>query len=353
MSRKLATIETVSDVLPIEKANAIEKVRVRDWWCVAKKGEFRLGDACVFFEIDSLLPSSNPAFAFLGERSREYTIQLDDGTTATGYRLRTVKLRGQISQGLALPLSAFTYGSGTISSSIVDVQGADLTEFLGVHLWERPVSKSVKSVMGFARGPFPSFIPKTDEERVQNMRVEIEANAGRQCYVTEKLDGTSLTCYWDDGEFHVCSRNLDLKEGDNLYWEAARPYMELLSGYALQGEVFALQGEVCGEGIQGNPLKLKGRKLYAFSIYNLMDGRYLDFESFQLVCGALGIDTVPILDAIRLPSSVAAVLALADGKSELNSQCDREGIVIRSMDQRNNRLSFKAVSNRYLLKEAA
>jgi RNA ligase (TIGR02306 family) len=333
--RKLATINEISEVLPIDNADAIEKVRVRGWWCVAKKDEFHVGDRCVYFEIDSLLPSASPQFAFLAKGSREVTVALESGATATGYRLKTVKLRKQISQGLALPVAAFGL------ENIED--GTDVSEDLGIHLWEPPISRGV---MGFARGPFPSFIPKTDEERVQNLQTEIELHKGERCYVTEKLDGTSLTCFWDTEDppsFHVCSRNLDLMEGDNLYWQSAFPFKELLPG-------FALQGEVVGEGVQGNPLRIKGRKLYAFNVYDIVGRCYLDLETFLLFCKALGVDTVPIIAVdMNLPSDVDTLIAMADGKSDLNPNCDREGIVIRT--QGADRLSFKAISNRYLLGE--
>ena len=332
--RKLATIERIEEIQPIPNADAIEKVRVRDWWCVTKKGEFVVNDPCVYFEIDSLLPSSNPVFSFLGNASREVTIPLDNGETATGYRLKTVKLRGQISQGLALPCGLLDVGFAAV--------GDDVTELLRVHLWERPLAKGT---MGFARGPFPSFIPKTDEERVQNMREVISARVGTRCYITEKLDGTSLTCFWQDGEFHVCSRNLDLKEGDNLYWQAAAPYKHLIHG-------LAMQGEVVGEGIQGNPLMLKGRKLYLFSVYNFESEEYMGFDDFRDFAKAVGIDTVPIIDHdFVLTDDVAGLIAMADGKSKLNLSRDREGLVVRSHDQGADRLSFKCISNKYLLKE--
>lgn len=329
IERELASIQRVEDVQPIENADAIEKIRVRDWWCVAKKGEFLRGDLCVYFEIDSLLPAI-PQFDFLAKGSQVVTVPLDTGGEASGYRLKTVRLRGQISQGLALPLSSFG----------LSPYDTDIARAIGVHKWEAPISKAA---MGFARGPFPSFIPRTDEERVQNMRAEINAHLGELCYITEKLDGTSLTMFRDnDGSLHVCSRNMDCKEGDNLYWEAARPYFDSLR------DGIAVQGEVVGESVQSNPLKLKGRQLYAFNVYDFRSGSYVNFPD---ICAATSVPIVPIIEVSHeLTDDIAGMIASADGPSSLNPSCAREGIIIRTVDQGPRRLSFKCISNSYLLK---
>jgi RNA ligase (TIGR02306 family) len=338
--RQLATIQTVADVQPIENADAIEKIRVRDWWCVAKKGEFSVGQPCVYFEIDSLLPNANPVFDFLAKGSKVVTILKDDGGTASGYRLKTVRLRGQISQGLALPLSAF---------GITGDEGTDVSDALGILKWEPPISKQLATI---ARGPFPCFIPKTDEERVQNLRAVVQRHAGELFYVTEKLDGTSATFYRTEETFGACSRNIDLLDG-NLYWDIARLHemeIHLPIGYAIQGEII-------GEAIQGNPLKRKGQKFYAFNVYDIATGRFLGFREYRDFCTNRGVSCVPVVDTIELPSDVEALIAMADGKSALNPEADREGVVFRPLVEQYNeiggqqrRLSFKAVSNRYLLK---
>jgi RNA ligase (TIGR02306 family) len=330
--RQLATIQTIAEVQPIPNADAIEKVRVLDWWCVAKKAEFRAGDLCVYFEIDSLLPSSNPAFAFLAKGSKESKVALGDGTFATGYRLRTIRLRGQISQGLALPLA-------TVELPPVPV-GTDVSEALGVIKWEPPPSRYLSAN---ARGPFPSFIPKTDEERVQNLGDVVRRHAGETFCVTEKLDGTSVTFYRTAERFGVCSRNQDLLDG-NIYWEAAR-------AYSIEEKLpvgFAIQGEIIGQSIQGNPLNRRGQEFYAFNVYDIRD-----------FCDERGIPRVPVVDeAWVLPDSVVAIVDAADGKSLLSPACDREGIVIRPLVEAREemrggiaRLSFKAISNRYLLND--
>lgn len=339
--RQLATIQTISDVQPIPNADAIEKVRVLDWWCVAKRGDFRPGDACAYFEIDSLLPSDNSAFEFMAKGSRVVTIAIEGGT-ASGYRLKTVRLRGQISQGLALPLAALNLPETAI--------GTDVSEVLNILKWEPPISKQMAAI---ARGPFPSFIPKTDEERVQNLGDTVAQHAGELFYVTEKLDGSSVTYYRTAERFGVCSRNLDLLDG-NMYWNMARARdLE----YNLP-EGFAIQGEIIGESIQGNPLKRKAHELYVFNVYHIAEGRYLNFNDFRYFCSGNNLTTVPIVAVLDLPGTVESIIDMADGKSLLNPDADREGLVFRPLTEQReemrgsqSRLSFKAISNRYLLGE--
>jgi RNA ligase (TIGR02306 family) len=333
IKRKLASIQLISDLQPIPGADAIEKARVKGWWVVVKKGEFKVGDKCVYFEIDSLLPI-RPEFEFLLKGSKPKTMMVD-GKEVEGIRLRTIKLRGQISQGLALPI--------TLLSSVFSIEvGEDLTEILGVLKYEPPIAPDLA---GKVKGNFPSFIPKTDEERIQNMS-EVLTNF----YVTEKLDGTSVTYYKKDGVFGVCSRNLELAEGDTTQWKVAR---ELGLPEKLP-EGMALQGELVGEGIQKNPLKIKGHKVYFYNAYSIRSGAYLNFQALKGICESLGLETVPVLDEnFVLPASIDAMLEYANGKSVLNSESDREGVVVRpkvEMQYNGQRLSFKAISNAYLLK---
>lgn len=336
--RKLATIEAIQEKKPIEGADRIEMVRVRDWWVVTKKDEYVVGDSCVYFEIDSFLPII-PPFEFLIKGSNKKRM-IVDGKQVEGIRLKTIKLRGQLSQGLVMPLAEMTTYSTRALSELDN--GADVTEYLGVRLYETPLPVEL---VGKAKGFFPSFLPKTDEERIQNMR-GVLANY----YVTEKLDGTSTTFYKKDGVFGVCSRNLELKEGDQIQWRIAKQY-DLANKLPNN---MAIQCELIGEGIQKNPLKQTGQDIYIFNVYNIATGVYLDFHDFILFSFSLGLKTVPVLDQdFTLPKTVDELLKYAEGKSGLNPECEREGVVIRSkyeMKYRGQRLSFKAISNSYLLK---
>lgn len=346
--RQLATIQRIAEVQPIEGADSIEKVRVNDWWCVAKKGEFIAGDPCVYFEIDSLLPSDNPIFSFIAKGSKEKKM-IVDGKEYVGYRLKTIRLRGQISQGLALRVAdVLPWSDWTV--------GRDVSEDLNIVKYEPPIPAELAGKM---KGNFPSFIPKTDEERVQNLGNVVEANKGNIFYVTEKLDGTSATFYLKDGVFGVCSRNIDLLESDgNTHWKIAREYgiEEKLHSY---GQSVALQGEIVGESIQQNPLHITGQKFFAFGMYDIASGWYLNFADFITFCSANGIPTVPVLhQSLTLDSDVEGLLNMAEGKSELCQEAEREGIVLRPLIEstytvrgQERRLSFKAISNAYLLKE--
>lgn len=329
IKRKLASIQIIEDLQPIEGADKIEKARVKGWWAVVKKGDFKVGDRCIYYEIDSFLPIK-PEYEFLLKGSKPKTMKVDSGEVQ-GIRLRTVTLKGQISQGLVLPCNE----DGEVDT--------DLTEKLGIIKYEAPIPPQLS---GKVKGNFPSFIPKTDEERIQNM-----AQVLSNFYVTEKLDGSSVTYYKKDGVLGVCSRNLELSEGDTSQWKLAR---ELDLANKLP-EDMALQGELVGNGIQQNPLKLSGHKVFFFNAYNIRTGTYLNFKDFIQFCKSIGVETVPILeDNFVLPSTVEAMLEYAKGKSAINPETEREGVVVRpkvEMIYDGVRLSFKAISNNYLLQE--
>lgn len=339
--RKLVTIQKVAEVRPIDGADKVESIRVNDWWLVSGKGNFEVGAICLFFEIDSLLPRDDERFAFLANGSSVKTV-IVDGVTYSGSRLRTKKIRGVLSQGLAMPIADFT----EITSL---TEGDDVTSILGVVKWEAPLAANLA---GNAKGNFPDFLHKTDEERVQNCGKVVAKHAGGKFYVAEKLDGSSATYYKKDGVFGVCSRNLDLlKTEGNTFWKIAEN--EAIEAKLPEG--YAVQGEIVGEGIQMNPLKLTGQHLYVFNVFDINKDAFFSYDQMENFCRINGFVTVPILDTIDLPGEVAAILALADGKSILNPEAEREGIVFRPLvetfEERFGRLSFKAISNKYLLNE--
>ena len=331
MDRKLASIQTVTSVEPIEGADRIEKIRVMGWQLVAVKDEFKVNDLCVFLEIDSLLPDSNPEFDFM-ERSK--------------YRVRTIKLRGVVSQGLALPLSILPPPLDTAASV-----GDDVTEVLEVKQWEPPA----KFNAGGVRGAFPFYVPKTDEIRVQSALGVIEELQGLPCYITEKVDGTSATFSHRDGDFHVSSRNLSLKPADDsAHWRMARKY-DLEMKLAELGN-FAIQAELCGPGIQKNRLMLKEHDIFVFSIYDIDNTRFLGYNDMMAVVIDLGLNPVKTLG---LPATVFdmdldGLLEMAEGTYD-GTDNPREGIVVRPMTEQysatlKGRMSIKILSNAYLLK---
>jgi RNA ligase (TIGR02306 family) len=326
--RKLATIQRIKALEPIQNADAIEKATVLGWQLVTKKGEFNVGDWCVYCEIDSLLPDK-PEFEFLKPR---------------GMRIRTVRLRGQISQGICFPPSILPPG-------VPLEEGRDVTDALGIQKYEPPIPASLS---GVAKGPFPGFIPKTDETRVQVLQDLLDKYAGEICYVTEKLDGSSVTYYLKDGAFGVCSRNLDLLETPgNSLWKVARA-LDVEEKLRSLGRNFALQGEIIGEGIQGNKYNLRGQIVYFFNAFDVDAHRYLDYAEFMDCLNGLDLPVVPVLDAaFPLHNDINALVELAQRKSTLNPAVWAEGVVIRPLQERQDalgRVSFKAINPEFLLK---
>lgn len=325
--RKLATVRKVIDIAPIPGADAIECVTVDGWKVVSKKGEYQVGGNALYLEVDSWVPET--LAPFLCKDKREFN-------GVSGARLRTIKLRGQISQGLLLPVP-----EGAI-------EGDDLTEMLGIQKYEAPIPADLQGIM---KGPFPSFVRKTNQERIQNLVAELEewVTAGLEWEVTEKLDGSSLTAYLFQGEFGVCSRNLDLLEtAGNSYWKLARDNKleELLRA---TGRNLAVQGELIGPNVQGNPYGVGAPQLHVFDVYDIDQGRYLTSPERMALLDGAGLLHCPVLGTQTLAgASVASLLASAEAKSALKAGTEREGLVFKCLSAD---ISFKAISNKFLLGE--
>jgi RNA ligase (TIGR02306 family) len=340
MERKLATIRTITNIQPIDGADMIELASVGGWnVVVAKDVGHKVGNKVVYCEIDSFLPIREE-FEFLRKSSYKKMGEQE------GFRLKTIKLRGQVSQGLILPISVLNPPDTNIY--VEPFEGLDVTEMLGIVKYEPPIPAELA---GKVKGQFPSFLRKTDEERVQNLTKEFEEwkyQSKHQFYVTEKLDGSSATFYYNNGEFGVCSRNLELLETEgNTFWKVARE-MDLENKLSKYGRNISLQGELIGEGIQGNPYKIKGQKVMFFNVFDIDKQQRESLGGFLKVMDDLFLEFVPIIDIVfELPESVDEMLKMAEGKSKLNSNTEREGLVVRSID---TTISFKAISNKFLLK---
>ena len=336
--RKLATIRKIDAIGPIEGADAIEVATVGGWKVVIKKGEFAVGDLAVYFEIDSWMPVDLAPFLSKGKEPREF-----EGIK--GERLRTVKLRGQISQGLLLPIEP------TCANIVSELfEGLDVSFPLNIVKWEKAIPAQLA---GLVKGNFPTQIPKTDQERVQNLTKEIEAAQGSVYEVTEKLEGSSMTCYLIDGEFGVCSRNLDLKRDEkNAFWQAAiREDIETKMRDTGPDAQFAIQGELIGPGIQGNIYKLMFIEFRVFDVYNILSGEYLTPVFRKALIERMGLKHVPVLESnFKLETDVEGLIAKAEGKSVMGDITgpEREGLVFKQVD---GGMTFKAISNKYLLAE--
>jgi RNA ligase (TIGR02306 family) len=346
MSRQLVTVRTINKILPIENADAVALAQVDGWQVVVKKNEFQVGDQALYFEIDSFIPLSDERFGFLTRGERMY-----NGNR--GIRIKTIKLRGELSQGLLIPLDNFPDVKEGLKQGL-----EDFSDMLNVVKYEIDESGSLG---GKPRGNFPSFIPKTDEKRVQNIVSAISNRQGESFEITMKMDGCSMTVYrkkQDDDTFHfgVCSRNNEMKEAEegieesNAYWMVARRE-RLEEALALFNGNWAMSGEMLGPKIQKNRENFKTYQFFVFNIFDIDAGHYVSpkirHEMIKVMNDAgFDIKHVPVISTNHiLKETVTELLEMAIGPS-LNHPI-REGLVFKSND---TLFSFKAISNKFLLK---
>jgi len=330
--RKLASIQRIDDLIPIENADNIVSANIMGWNVVVKKDEFQVGDRCVFFEIDSVLPP------------REWSSFLERNK----YRIKTCKLRGALSQGLAMPLDILNgvnpkrkWWEKLIGRDGWSV-GTDVTKYLGV-VKHRGFDKRFGFKVGRRLGDFPSCVPKTDEIRVQSAMSLLKRMQGKEFYATVKCDGTSATfCRTTDG-FFACSRNRTTARGDNVYWNMVQKY-DLENNI---NEGFAIQGEIVGPGIQKNRMGLKEVDFLVFDVFDIKQGKRLDYNGLTEVCEKLKLKMVPLETVGVFNYTLPELLKMARGKYE-GTKTHREGLVFRSLDRK---ISFKVINNDYLLKE--
>ena len=335
--RKLATIQKISNILPIEGRDKICIYRVNGWQVIDTIGKYGIGDMVIFLEIDSWVPTTIAPFLSKGKEPREF-----EGIK--GERLKTIRLGGVLSQGLLLPLEIlgkpyeiFTIGKGC--------EGTDVTEDLKILKWEKPIPACLA---GQVKGNFPNEIPKTEATRIQNVKDWEVISKTHTFEITEKLHGSSCTFYLDNNnEFHVCSRNLNLKEDENnAYWKVAKKYNveQKMKELGLKG--IAIQGELIGENINGNQYKVNGLDFYVFNIFNVNvnGGVYISAKVRTLWCDALQLKQVPELSVV-ISSEIQEMLMKAEGNSCLNGS-EREGFVLKS--QEDTSLIIKAISNKWL-----
>lgn len=349
--RQLATKRVVRELVPIAGADRIELARIDGWQCVVKKGEFTVGSEGCYFEIDSMLPATDPRFAFLAK-----------GKAVPFARIKTVRLKGTLSQGLLIPASSLTLDEVARVNA-----GEELTTVLGVQKYEPPLPTGGKQA-----GVFPThLLPKTDQERIQNIPDVLNGRNMLDFEVTEKLDGTSCTMWmhvtqddvgvleidvnkpedierWKKEACGVASRNWEMQKDDQNAYSNVMRENDLVNKLWELGRNVAIQGEIIGPPIQGNKYHLAKQEFYVFDIYDIDAKKYLGArERFELA-HELGLKHVPILVWNQdTPMTLDGVLALADGASALNGDTMREGLVFKALD---GSMSFKAISNEWLLK---
>ncbi len=325
---KLASIQTISEIRPIDGADRIEAATVLGYQTVIKKGEFRPGDLCVWHEPDTVA-AERPEYEFLRKQ---------------GFRLKVSRFKGQVSQGLALPLSTLPTADYAV--------GQDFTVETGIRKYEKPLSPNL---VGVAKGAFPSWMPKTDEPNLRSFPAALEEFIGRQCVITQKVDGTSGTFYLRGGEFGVCTRNLELLDDPaSMFWRVAREHRLGEALATLTGD-FALQGEVHGEGIQGNHLGAKGVQFAAFNLFDIANHVYASHHALEEFCKANGLPMVRTVWRGEFRFTLPELVQLASAQDYAPGQ-PAEGIVIRPVVEarsqilESGRLSAKVISERYALK---
>ena len=345
--RKLVTIRPVHEIIPIDGADRIELAKVDGWQCVVKKGDFTVGDLGLFFEIDSILPSGDPRWDFMEARK---------------FRVKTMKFRGVLSQGLLMPTSILTNDE---AEQLMLSPQQDIATLLGVEKYEVPV---LCGAYGQQKGIFPTHLfPKTNQERIQNIPEVLSSTSIDQFEVTEKLDGTSCSIWFfvDEGLTtedltdpiqgrriaemccRVASRNWEIKKEDDNAYTRALNSTNLLDKLIKLNRNIAIQGEIIGPQIQGNKYKLKVQQFYVFDIYDIDAAKYLSPKERQKLTKDLDLLHVPVISNLDTNMTLENLLTIAESNSRIGPMVEREGLVFKSYTDKN--LRFKVISNKFLL----
>ena len=368
-SRKLAHVEVIESLLPIEGADKIEVAKVLGWECVVKKGEFKVGEKVIYVEVDSVMPEL-PEYDFLKDRK---------------YRVRTIKLRGQVSQGLVLPMKSLNGGyvrsdKYSIGEDVTDnlqitkylspserdeikkteANHSRISKFMRRYSWYRKLFLSRKQKEGF-----PFWVSKTDEERIQNIPHVLEQFKDKDIYVTEKIDYQSVTFTGkmvsnttpiigkflpNKYQFIVCSRNLTTTNKNSLYWKIAQKYN--IEQILRENPTLTIQGEQGNTNVQGNKYGIKEPTMWVFNIIDHEKNYHFTYSQIVVFCRKYCLEYVPLLKLGKLSelgSTVKDLVEFSKGKSTL-SNIPREGVVVRCIENGKKLLSFKVINPDFLLK---
>lgn len=337
--RKMASIQTIDEVKLIPDADKICAYVVQGFNVIDQIGKYSVGDKVVFIQPDSFVPNTLAPFLTKPGKFPKVFNEVE------GEKIRTIRLRGVYSQGLILPLEP----TCQMIESVL-FTGLDVSLPLGIQKWEPPPEFSSAD----ARGLFPDFIRKTDQERVNTFykgNSDIFETETFEC--SEKCEGSSHTAYFYQGVFGVASRNLDLKRSDeNTYWKTALDY-DLENKLTNLGRNIAIQSEICGPKISGDIYKLSKFHLFVFDIFDIDKQEYLNPVERRELTKELGLVDAPVLhtNMTLAGKSLEDILVMADGTSVLGTiGCLREGLVFKA-NYSSKRISFKSVSRKYLAKQ--
>jgi RNA ligase (TIGR02306 family) len=372
--RKLASIQRIKNISPIPGADAIEKLEILGWELLHMKNDFQVGDLCVYVEIDSVLPD-RPEFEFMRPRK---------------FRVKTIKMRGQISQGIPFNINVIKLAHPDFDLSTLE-EDQDVTELLGITKWDPEqeslivekdptfndknrivrfykkykylITKRVRKALGMpgtATDAFPSYVPKTDETRVQTMHRGLDMHQGKVAYITEKLEGSSTTyvAIRSKGnklqrlfvkqpmKFITCSRNKIINNRVDDRWFVAGKY-DLENKLTSLKRNIAIQGELIGPKVQGNLYELPEKDFRMYLAYDIDNSRYLNYNELLELSNNLQVPMVPVLDDNHIVhTDIRSYVDLSLGNSQLNNKKKREGVVIRLKD---DNFSFKSINPEYLL----
>jgi len=420
MSRSLAHIEEISKIEEISGADKIEKAIVLGWECVVKKGDFKVGQKIIYCEVDSIMPDGlsdkdkqelNLLDSYIKNyhsiEEKEHNIKLREELLKRNtipeyeflrdrkFRIKTIKLKGQISQGLILPLSALI-PKGLSDYKFTDnswKEGDDVTELLGITKYLSPSeqselqkeedkiklekSKLKKFLMRYSwfrrlflsrkqKEGFPYWVSKTDEERVQNIPYVLEKFKDKEVYITEKVDYQSVTFTgkmiprfsgifsklpFKKYQFIVCSRNLTTNDKNSLYWKIAKKYN--LEQILKENPTLTIQGEQGDTKVQGNKYSIKEPTMWVFNIIDHGKNYHYNRWEMEQFCKKNNLQIVPLLKEFqlyKLGSTVQELVEFSKGKSVINPNVDREGIVVRCIEDGKKLLSFKVINPDFLIK---
>ncbi len=330
---KLATIEKITEIKAIEKADRILAAKVLGYWTVIKKDEYKVGDFCVFHVPDTVADSTKPQYSFLEKNH---------------WRIKCCKLRGQISQGLALPLKDLFQIAG---KEFEVFEGMDVSEIVGITKYENP---ALAKLSGDVKGLFPPFLIKTDELSLRTYNSALVEFLGLECYISTKNDGASGTFFIKDNVFGVCSRNLELKEDDtNTYWRIAKKY-GIEEKLCQTGKNISIQGEIIGPGLQGNKMGLSEIALSVFNVFDIDTHSYFNYDDFVAFCDKLELPRVKEIWRGIFNFSLEELINLSN-EQKYENNLPAEGIVLRPCIEKyspilEGRLSGKIINENFALK---
>ncbi len=310
MNENLATVQEIKEIRPHTNSDNLELATILGWQVVVKKDEFKVGDFVIYMVIDTVLPEHSE-FEFLRNKK---------------FRIKPIRLRGEESAGIAFPVSILGKFGYDFRGPLH--KGMDVTDIIGVKHFEKPVPAELSGQMV---GHIPGFLIITDEDNLRTYPDAVPELKGHPYYITRKDDGSSGTYFINNEEFGVCSRRIHLKPSDtNGFWKMEYKYnIENILRKEFPGINIAIQGEVCGPGIQKNKIGLKEVELHIFNIFDIVNRTYLDYDKVKDFCLNYNIPMVTLIEeGDSFEYDLNGLINLAN-QQKYPTGGNAEGIVIR------------------------